>query len=198
MFHLKLIEVFFFIILSNMQDEILMTNGHHHTLSRSQTPEALHDVEEEHRAEPQDEPQEAPSNPEPPSQDGRVDSRRASRMLGTVKWFNVKAGYGFITRNDTGEDIFVHFSGIARKNPRHMLRSLGDGEVVEFNVIATHVTGINRRPVRGNPFVSHIPVRRTDSFASGDPALPHQRYIRVANFGNSRIPVSRFNWRQRI
>lgn len=68
-------------------------------------------------------------------------SREASRLMGTVKWFNAKAGYGFITRQDNGEDVFVHLSGIARQNPRHAFKSLGDGEVVEFNTMATNVTG---------------------------------------------------------
>ncbi len=31
---------------------------------------------------------------------------------GTVKWFNAQKGYGFITNESTGEDVFVHFSGI--------------------------------------------------------------------------------------
>lgn len=67
-------------------------------------------------------------------------SREASRITGTVKWFNAKNGYGFVTRHDTGEDVFVHFTAISRKNPRHSMKSLGDGEVVEFNIVAVNVT----------------------------------------------------------
>lgn len=87
--------------------------------------------------------------------------KESSRISGKVKWFNAKYGYGFITRDDTGEDIFVHVSGIARKNPKHAMKSLGDGEIVEFNIMATSVTGRGGRPVKGNAYVSHIP-RRTD------------------------------------
>ena len=51
--------------------------------------------------------------------------------VGTVKWFNTKKGYGFITR-DQGEDIFVHFRNIKGQGRR----SLSDGERVSF--VVTH------------------------------------------------------------
>ena len=49
---------------------------------------------------------------------------------GTVKWFNTKKGYGFITR-ENGEDLFVHFRNIKGQGRR----SLNDGEPVIFVVI---------------------------------------------------------------
>ena len=51
-------------------------------------------------------------------------------MKGTVKWFNAKKGYGFITDPD-GKDIFVHYSGIKGDG----YKSLEDGEEVEFDLV---------------------------------------------------------------
>ena len=48
---------------------------------------------------------------------------------GTVKWFNEAKGFGFISQ-ETGEDVFVHFSAIQGGG----FRTLADGEPVEFEV----------------------------------------------------------------
>ena len=60
-----------------------------------------------------------------------------SRVLdtGTVKWFNEQKGYGFITPDDGGEDLFVHHSKISAEG----FRSLQEGQKVEFE------TGPGRR-----------------------------------------------------
>lgn len=54
------------------------------------------------------------------------------RELGTVKWFNVKKGYGFITR-DQGDDVFVHYRNIKGQGRR----AIAEGQRVEFCVISS-------------------------------------------------------------
>jgi CspA family cold shock protein len=47
---------------------------------------------------------------------------------GTVKWFNSEKGFGFITQDDGGPDVFVHFSAISGDG----YRSLEENQKVEF------------------------------------------------------------------
>ncbi|MBT4162882.1 MAG: cold shock domain-containing protein [Gammaproteobacteria bacterium] len=56
----------------------------------------------------------------------------SDRELGTVKWFNVRKGYGFITR-DLGDDIFVHFRNIDGSGRK----AINEGERVSFVVITS-------------------------------------------------------------
>ena len=48
---------------------------------------------------------------------------------GTVKWFNAQKGFGFIS-DDQGNDIFVHFSGLAMDG----FKSIDEGQSVTFDV----------------------------------------------------------------
>lgn len=49
---------------------------------------------------------------------------------GTVKWFNDAKGYGFITPNDGGEDLFAHFSAIKMDG----FKTLKQGQRVTFDL----------------------------------------------------------------
>ena len=48
---------------------------------------------------------------------------------GTVKWFDSQKGFGFITNEQSGKDIFVHFSGIASNG----FKTLEEGQQVSFD-----------------------------------------------------------------
>ena len=49
---------------------------------------------------------------------------------GTVKWFSSEKGFGFITQDEGGPDVFVHFSAIAGNG----YRNLDENQKVEFEV----------------------------------------------------------------
>ncbi len=58
----------------------------------------------------------------------------SSRENGTVKWFDNAKGYGFILREDTGEDVFVHFRSIRGEG----YKSLDEGQPVEYTLLESN------------------------------------------------------------
>jgi cold shock protein len=57
--------------------------------------------------------------------------------IGTVKWFNVQKGFGFIQPDDGSKDVFVHISALERAG----LSSLKEGQKVSFDLVADRRTG---------------------------------------------------------
>lgn len=49
---------------------------------------------------------------------------------GTVKWFNESKGFGFITQDDGGADVFVHFSAISGSG----FKTLAEGQKVSYDI----------------------------------------------------------------
>ena len=52
-------------------------------------------------------------------------------MQGTVKWFNNKKGYGFITPDEGGQDIFVHISAVQKAG----MRTLNEGAKISYELM---------------------------------------------------------------
>jgi cold shock CspA family protein len=106
---------------------------------------------------------------------------KTDRLIGQVKWFNNKAGYGFITISDvenTSKDIFAHFSTIRDGNiPQY--KYLVQGEYVEFNLTtsnnsahefqATNISGINGGMLMCEARQSNRPVRIERTKPEGRP-----------------------------
>jgi len=141
-----------------------------------------------------------------------LETNSASRLTGRVKWFNNKAGYGFVTITDgekTGMDIFVHHSSINVENQQY--KYLVQGEYVEFNLSkttsgthewqASNVNGINSgklmcetrrdfklarnayKTEKKETVVETTPVPRQQSVPPSNDAAPKQRVPRARGEG---------------
>lgn len=67
----------------------------------------------------------------------------------------MKNGYGFISRHDTQEGVFVHQTAIPRNNPCKFERGVGEGETIEFHVVqgeqGTEAANVSGCPSGGKP-----------------------------------------------
>ncbi|WP_305830141.1 transcription antiterminator/RNA stability regulator CspE [Photobacterium leiognathi] len=54
----------------------------------------------------------------------------SNKTLGLVKWFNEEKGFGFLTQNNGGADVFVHFRAIASEG----FKTLTEGQKVSFDI----------------------------------------------------------------
>src|SRR5207248_11336848 len=57
-------------------------------------------------------------------------TERSAMVTGTVKWFNDSKGFGFITQDNGGEDVFCHHTAIQAEG----FRTLAEGQKVQFEV----------------------------------------------------------------
>lgn len=66
---------------------------------------------------------------------------------GTVKWFNSEKGFGFISNDDGGDDVFVHFSAIVSDG----YKTLEEGQKVTFDTEADPKNSSKQRAVNVQP-----------------------------------------------
>ena len=82
---------------------------------------------------------------------------------GTVKWFNPRKGYGFITAGD-GKDIFVHYADITGEG----YRTLVEGDIVTFDIVKGE-KGLRAESVVHQPGPESKPEGEPESKPEGEP-----------------------------
>ena len=105
------------------------------------------------------------------------------RLLGQVKWFNNKAGYGFITVNEgehSGKDIFIHYSTIRTTNSQY--KYLIQGEYVEFNLVKSttenhEYQAVDISGIKGGPLMCET--RRVNRVNDNYSERPRRQYKTV-------------------
>lgn len=115
------------------------------------------------------------------------------RSIGSVKWFNNKSGFGFITSSDgehAGKDIFVHYSAI--KVAKNQFRYLVQGEYVEFDLVkaaedskhefqADYISGIKGGSLMCEVQFANRPVKPEGSTDEGFVAVQPKRKLRIVD-----------------
>lgn len=122
--------------------------------------------------------------------DAVTSSTASEHLIGRVKWFNNKAGYGFITVTDgerSGSDIFVHHSAVNVENQQY--KYLVQGEYVEFDLVryetdkhewqASNVSGIRGGKLmcetRRDLKLARNEYKATKEPEQSEPKMPRQR-----------------------
>lgn len=87
------------------------------------------------------------------------------RRVGWVKFFSPQRGYGFLTDVQSGQDAFVHFSGIQRRDPGW--RGLYRGEYVSYiqQTVGDKVSALDVQGVACGPLLCEIDSIETAEFA---------------------------------
>jgi CspA family cold shock protein len=125
-------------------------------------------------------------------------STDSTRLTGQVKWFNTKAGYGFITVYDgehANKDIFVHYSSLRVVNSQY--RYLVQGEYVDFSIVkpdndkyefhAVDVSGVKGGPIMCETrriAVENQPKRQTGSIRK----YKSQKPLQAMGEGDQSLP----------
>jgi len=125
------------------------------------------------------------------SEQDNSDVSSSARLLGQVKWFNNKAGYGFITVNDgefAGKDIFIHYTAIRVTNSQY--KYLVQGEYVEFGLVksnsdthefqATEISGVKGGVLMCETRRNNRAVRETTESSAPRTERPQRRYKTAA------------------
>ncbi|XP_034036716.1 Y-box-binding protein 1-like [Thalassophryne amazonica] len=86
-----------------------------------------------------------------------------TKVVGKIKWFSEKDGYGFITRRDKAEDVFFHYTAI-NKNADGQICIVKEEQKVQFDIVegrkgpmAVNITSRGGLPIQGSKYTPPAP-----------------------------------------